>query len=193
LVAEAGTAVIRDGNLINLSGTDAYSMRDMASQVRGKSRQQRRQMFEDAQRRIKDIDQPTSFRSVYLPIVRDNLPRALEVFDFAEPTMVVGQRESSNTPDQGLYLLNNEFVIQQSDAMARRLMKQHERVKDQLENAFVLAYGRKATAGEMRATTSFYRTFKPVTNVRRRESSEFQKLSAVCQAIMASAEFRFLD
>ncbi len=39
-------------------------------------------------------------------------------------------------PIRDLYFLNNEFVIQQSDAMARRLIKEADRVKDQLENAF---------------------------------------------------------
>ena len=126
------------------------------------SPQERREQFEKRRRAIKQIDQPVDYRSVYLPIVRDNLPRSLEVFDFAEPTMVIGQRESSNTPDQGLYFLNNEFVIQQSDAMARRLIKGNEKVKDRLEMAFLLAYGRKATSGELRATANFYRKFQAI-------------------------------
>ena len=73
---------------------------------------------------IQSLDQPVNFRSVYLPIVRDNVPRSLDVFDFAESTMVIGQRETSNTPDQGLYFLNNKFVIEQADVMAKRLIDQ---------------------------------------------------------------------
>jgi hypothetical protein len=157
------------------------------------SMQERRGRFEQIRRAVKSIDQPVNYRSVYLPVIRDNLPRALEVFDFAEPTMVVGQRESSNTPDQGLYFMNSQFVITQSDAMARRLMEEAVAVKDQISLAFLLAYGRSGTANEIRAATSFYRTFQPSPDLRSRQRIELQKLSAVCQAILASAEFRFLN
>ena len=37
------------------------------------------------------------FRSVYLPIVRDEEPRSLAVFDFADSSAIIGQRESSHT------------------------------------------------------------------------------------------------
>ncbi len=193
LVAESGTSVIRDGQLIDVGATGMYSMRDRGNAISRMSMRERRDQFQKLRKAVKPIDQPVNYRSIYLPIVRDHLPRALEVFDFAEPTMVVGQRESSNTPDQGLYFLNNEFVIQQSDAMARRLIKEADRVKDQLENAFLLAYGRRATADEMRTAANFYRSFKPSNSSRRRGNPGFQKLSAVCQSILASAEFRYLN
>ena len=193
LVAAAGTALIREGSLINLGDAAVGSMRESMESMRSLSQRERRERFENRRRAINPIDQPVNYRSVYLPIVRDNLPRSLEVFDFAEPSMVIGQRDSSNTPDQGLYFLNNEFVIQQSDAMARRLIKAHDKVKDRLEMAFLLAYGRQASSAELRATSNFYRKFQPKISARRSDDFDFQKLSAVCQAIMASAEFRFIN
>ena len=176
LVAESGTALIREGNLVNLGDIAVGSMRESMETMQNLSLRERRQQFEKRRRALKPIDQPVDYRSVYLPIVRDNLPRSLEVFDFAEPTMVVGQRDSSNTPDQGLYFLNNEFVIQQSDAMARRLIEENDKIKDRLEMAFLLAYGRKASSGELRATVNFYRKFQPKSSSLRRDDSEFQKL-----------------
>ena len=142
---------------------------------------------------LKRLDQSVNYRSIYLPIVRDSAPRSLEVFDFAESTLVIGQREASNTPDQGLYFLNNDFVIEQSDAMARRLMRESDRVSDQIKQAFLWAYGRPGTRSELRAAGNFYRVFKPTGSWLRASEIEFKKLSAVCQAIMASAEFRFLN
>ncbi len=146
---------------------------------------------------IVKIDQPVKYRSVYLPIVRDNVPRALDVFDFAESTLVVGQRETSNTPDQGLYFLNNEFVIDQCDAMARRLMQETELVEEQVSLAFQLAFGRNPTAKERKAVIKFYDQFETSSdslfNRIRYQNAQVQKLSAVCQAIIASAEFRFVN
>ena len=50
-------------------------------------------------------------RSVYLPVVRDHLPDALAAFDFAEPSLVTGQRATTSVPSQSLYLMNSPFVI----------------------------------------------------------------------------------
>ncbi|MEX2559704.1 MAG: DUF1553 domain-containing protein, partial [Pirellulales bacterium] len=42
-------------------------------------------------------------RSVYLPVLRDRLPEVLDLFDFAEPSLVSGDRETTNVPLQALY------------------------------------------------------------------------------------------
>src|SRR5262249_60300778 len=60
-------------------------------------------------------------RSVSLPVLRDRLPDALELFDFAEPSLVTGQRETTNVPLQALYLMNSPFVGKRAAALADRL------------------------------------------------------------------------
>ena len=117
----------------------------------------------------------------------------MEVFDFAEPSMVVGVREASNTPDQGLYFLNNPFVIQQSDAIAQRIMKEKSQVREQIRYAFLLSYGREATRSELKAAEKFYADFDVQSRLGRRGETSFKKLSALCQAILGSAEFRFVN
>jgi hypothetical protein len=175
------------------------------------------------------LDQAVRYRSVYLPIVRDHVPRSLEVLDFAESSIVVGQREVSNTADQGLYFMNNEFVIEQADKMAGRLMAHSSQLRDQLKYAFELTYARLPSSRELQLAMDFHRSLRPsptsnspATNSviadRRRltgdraslssarakssgrvESSsptaqlEHQKLAVICQALMAVAEFRFLN
>lgn len=130
------------------------------------------------------------FRSVYLPIVRDEVPRSLDVFDFAESSMVIGTREASNTANQALYMMNNPFVIQQSAALARRVAKEEGRVADQVREAFLLVYGRPPTSGERAATASFFKTFASTTESRSRGA---ETLTALCQSLFASAEFRYID
>ena len=128
------------------------------------------------------------FRSVYLPIVRDEVPRSLEVFDFADSSTIIGTRESSNTANQALYMMNNRFVIAQSDAFAKRVSAMSKRPSEVIDRVFLLAYGRSPTSGERSATVSFWRGF---TAGESRMSSE--ALSALCQSLFASAEFRFVD
>ena len=128
----------------------------------------------------------TTFRSVYLPIVRDEEPRALAVFDFADSSAIIGQRESSHTADQALYMLNNPFVIQQSYAMAERIRRACSNENDQVTMAFNLAYSRSPSKTERVETAKFLASF---TNA----SDADEGLRAVCQSLFASAEFRFVD
>ena len=128
-----------------------------------------------------------NFRSVYLPIVRDEVPRSLEVFDFADSSTISGTRESSQTANQALFMMNNPLVIRASDSFAARISKSSNRLDAQVDHAFVLAYGRKPTTGERQASIRFV-----ITN--RRQNGDDQKaLSAFCQSLFASAEFRFVD
>ena len=130
------------------------------------------------------------FRSVYLPIVRDEEPRSLGVFDLADSGAITGQRESSNTANQSLYMMNNPFVMQQSEAFANRLAKASSNPTAQIESAFLLTYGRPPTAGERSATSAFIRQFSSSTSVRDRGAAT---MAALCQSLFASAEFRYID
>ena len=57
-------------------------------------------------------------RSIYLPIVRDNLPEALALFDASDPSLITADRPTTTVPSQGLFLLNNPFVMRAADAAA---------------------------------------------------------------------------
>ena len=127
-------------------------------------------------------------RSVYLPIVRDEEPRSLEVFDFADSSSIIGSRETSSTANQALYMMNNPFVIQQSAAFAKRVSKDHSRPLDQINHAFLLAYGRQPTSRERAAAIKFAKDYAPSAR-----SSDVDTLTALCQSLFASAEFRFID
>ena len=192
IVAEAGMTLVREGRMTSFQPT---SMNDDSMDMMQSSRQRRRQV------KVYNIDNHREFRTVYLPVVRDSLPRALEVFDFAEPGMVVGKRETSNTPTQGLYLLNNSFVMRQSKALAERIMKEADTTRQQIELAFLYAYGRDATEEEVESALAFYGDYDVEEKRRRRrkrdsdwaERTKLKKLSALAHAILASAEFRYTN
>ena len=52
----------------------------------------------------------------------DALPEFLEVFDFPDPSLVVGSRNVSTVSQQALLLMNHPFVRGQAEAAARRLL-----------------------------------------------------------------------
>ena len=53
------------------------------------------------------IFKPTNKRSVYLPILRNLVPEVLSIFDFAEPSILVGRRNVTTVPTQALYMMNS--------------------------------------------------------------------------------------
>ncbi|MCC9598932.1 PSD1 and planctomycete cytochrome C domain-containing protein [Stieleria sp. JC731] len=133
----------------------------------------------------KSLDQADSnIRSVYLPVVRDFVPRSLEVFDFADPSLISGTRETSNTPNQALFMMNNPTTLRLSQSFAERLTKEASSRKDQVSLAFLLAYGRSPSDDEKRVSFEYFRGT---------DLDDDQALAAFCQALFAAAEFRYLN
>ena len=100
-------------------------------------------------------------RSVYLPIIRDDLQESLKLFDFPDPNISSANRSQSIVPTQALYLLNGEFVTKQSRAMASSLLKRFKTTNEQVRYAFLQAYGRPAMEEEIQASVQFFKAFKP--------------------------------
>ncbi len=148
-------------------------------------------MSEVAHRVSHQLDmEDAKFRSVYLPVVRDEEPRSLEVFDFADSSAVTGQRETSNTANQALYMMNNRFVIQQSEALADRLIRYSSVPAEQVGVAVQITLGRAPTAGERAALVRFAREFSSEggSSSRHRDT-----LAAMCQSLFACADFRYVE
>lgn len=131
-------------------------------------------------------------RSVYLPILRDRLPDVLEVFDFAEPSLVTGQRDSTNVPTQALYLMNSDFVYQRAVAMAKRLHQDTTNDVEFIQQAYRRCYGRDPSDAEASRVETFLAGHStessPISDV-----SKFDRAVSCCQALMSTVEFRVLD
>ena len=163
------------------ASTRANAMRNMMGQ--GGFRNPNANVFET----------PNYKRSVYLPVARNALPRALDAFDFAEPSLLVGEREVSNTAEQALYMLNNPFVVELSDALARKAMKQSKEPRQQMVHAFQLVYGRPPSGDEMKAANRFYRESNETRTSGKKDEAAFRWLSQFCQALFGTAEFRIVN
>jgi hypothetical protein len=138
----------------------------------------------------------STHRSVYLPIVRNGVPQSLQVFDFAEPSIIVGAREVTTVPAQALYMLNNAFVIEQSDKLAQRLLAEERRDDGgRIDLAYQLTVSRPATAEERQRALAFIgRIGESLSNDKSQtETNRKTAWAGFCQALYASAEFRYLD
>ncbi len=129
-------------------------------------------------------------RSVYLPVIRDRLPDVLELFDFAEPSLVTGEREQTNVPTQALYLMNSPFVNERSVAMARRLIRESPRPDEQVRSAFQLCFARDPLPEESTRVMDFLKSQPPGPED---QKTPPKPLVMFCQALLSTAEFRNLD
>lgn len=153
---------------------------------------------------INPLELPNYHRSVYLPIVRNGLVRALDTFDFAEPSLVVGTRETSHTAEQSLYMLNNPFVLELSDNFARRVIRSTKDSRGRVAMAFELAYGRSPSNRELNASLEYLSKAKselerdPQSDANRAQRPDrfeeiaFQAWSQMCQSLLGSSEFRLI-
>jgi uncharacterized membrane protein len=77
------------------------------------------------------------YRSVYLPLLRDETPRPLEAFDPVSQTLVTGKREETTVPTQALFMLNSPFVRQQSQTLADTLLEErHTGDSERIQQAY---------------------------------------------------------
>lgn len=137
-----------------------------------------------------DLDGSTH-RSVYLPVIRDRLPDVLELFDFAEPSLVTGHRETTNVPVQALYLMNGAFVRQRAAALASRLHGETKTSEQRVEAAFLLCFGRAPDPSESKRSLMFLN--KGAADAAVESPNQQRILTSFCQALLSTAEFRNLD
>jgi len=132
-----------------------------------------------------------TYRSIYLPILRDLLPASLDKFDFANPEMVTGDREVTTVAPQALFLMNDPFVVNHSQNMAGRLME-HDWMDQpgRIDLAYQIAFGRPATQGETERAGQYLASYSTSANTPAAKNAAWTSL---CQALIASAEFRYVN
>jgi hypothetical protein len=137
-----------------------------------------------------DLD-GSSHRSVYLPVMRDQLPEVLRQFDFAEPSLVIGKRDSTNVPPQALYLMNSDFVRARAAALAKRISQESDNDHGRVAAAYQLCFHRAPDEEEKRLLLEF--TDAPVPDNTTHAEELEKRWQDLCQALLASADFRMID
>lgn len=100
-------------------------------------------------------------RSVYLPLLRGVVPKALQPFDPVAQSLVTGQRDATTVPAQALFLLNSSFVRRQSLALAEQLLAQSSlSAAQRVGHAYRRTLGREPSPAEVNRTLAFLESFE---------------------------------
>ena len=119
-----------------------------------------------------------------------------QVFDFAEPSVPQGQRQTTNIASQALVIMNSKIVIEQAEALAQNVLTDGSMDdKARGDRLFMQLFGRVAQDGERLSCLSHIEQYQKAlaeTDVPVEEHvvSSWQSL---CRALLASNEFIYLD
>jgi hypothetical protein len=139
-------------------------------------------------------------RSLYLPVVRGDVPEVLAQFDFADPSRPVGERDVTLVPAQASFLTNSPWIVEESRHFADRLFAEEpDDEGSRVERLYRRALSRPPTSAERQRITDFLAEEQELSAVDPDSSPAIdgtavvrEKWASICQVVLASAEFRFL-
>jgi hypothetical protein len=126
-----------------------------------------------------DVDRPENHRrSVYRFVFRTLPDPFMDTLDCPDASQLTPARNTSVSPLQALAMLNNRFMVRQSEHLAKRAAQAGKDLSAQIRFEYLLALGREPTAKELRALTEY---------------AGKHGLSNACRIVLNSNEFMFVD
>jgi hypothetical protein len=139
---------------------------------------------------INDLNAPR--RTMYLMTVRSERSNFRSLFDAADPAAIVEKRTESTVAPQALFLLNHPFVLEQTKALAQRVLAQPgERDEDRIQWAYQAVYGRPATEREVKIGLDVLESGKDSAGVA--GDGRLSAWDQYCQVLVCANEFMYVD
>ncbi|MGK0189406.1 MAG: hypothetical protein ACI9R3_005223 [Verrucomicrobiales bacterium] len=132
-------------------------------------------------------------RSVYLPVIRNDLPELFEVFNFANPHATTGARPQTTTATQGLFLLNDEMVMAAAEATARDLLAEPLVEEARIDRMFHRILGLSPGEDEKAELLDFVQSTHSRLADEGDSESELRAWSMACHALFSTSRFQFLE
>ncbi len=133
-------------------------------------------------------------RSVYLPVIRNNLHDGLALNDFPDSAVPNGNRATTTVAPQALLAMNGDVAWTSAGALAQRLLKMQGNDAKRVAWLYETLFARPPATLEIKVGTQFVERFtKRLTSGQDKpESPERLAWQAYCQALLASNEFIYL-
>ncbi|MDP6718722.1 MAG: DUF1553 domain-containing protein [Pirellulaceae bacterium] len=136
----------------------------------------------------------TNRRSLYLPVVRSALYEVFQAFDFADPSVMSGRRQSTTVAPQALFIMNSKFVTEQTRALAEWLTADDGDDAGRVRVTYQRTLGRPPTTSEISRATSYVQayTMRQAADIEPLEG-RIRAWQSFCRVILATNEFIFLE
>ena len=98
-------------------------------------------------------------RTVYGLVDRKNLPNMFQAFDFSSPDLTTSKRETTVVPQQALFMMNSQLVIEQARNIMRRIDVKAQAGTDARVNLlYQLIYQRPPTEVELKLARNYLKS-----------------------------------
>lgn len=135
-------------------------------------------------------------RSIYLPIVRSALFDVFQAFDFADPSVSQGKRETTTIAPQVLFLMNSKFVAERTRELAATLLEDPSQPDvERVQRLFQRALGRSASAEEVDRAIQFISAYVRRQSEHKPESGDARlgAWQSLCRAVLSTNEFVYVE
>ena len=135
-------------------------------------------------------------RSIYLPVVRSALFEMFQVFDFSDPSVLNGKRQSTTIAPQALFMMNSKMVGEECQALANQLLAAPDWTdRQRVQQVFQLVYARSPGETELYDSLDYLARYQGVLADQQVAEKERQQRAwqSLCHALMVASEFIYLE
>jgi cytochrome c553 len=132
-------------------------------------------------------------RSIYLPIVRNNLYDVFSLFDYADASVMNGNRDSTTVAPQALFMLNSDIAHDASLHLAERITELTTDDASRVNHLFRILFSRTAGKAEIDDLLRFIAQTRTDLKDLRPDERELAAWKLACQICLASNEFIYIQ
>ena len=117
----------------------------------------------------------------------------LGLFDGADTNTSTARRDLTTVPTQALYLMNNDFVQDCSQAFADQVVKSASSEQERIQQAFQISLCREATPEEQSEAATFLTRYRALLPAESPAQQELAAWSALARTLLTRNEFLYVD
>jgi hypothetical protein len=125
-------------------------------------------------------------RTVYAKVSRHELDGLLRLFDFPDANVTADRRSVTTVPQQQLFALNSDFMVNQAKALAARAAKAGPTDEERIRAAYRLCFQRDPDAREVQLGVRFLA-------MPTRPDDKLTRWQQYAQVLLASNEMMYVD
>lgn len=131
-------------------------------------------------------------RSLYLPVIRNNVFDLFQLLDFPDPAVPNSNRATTTVAPQALMMLNSDFVMQAASDLAARLLAEPGDDHQRLNRMYEFAYGREPSKRELDVDIQFLTRADLSSSETDLTKRRLLAWSTMCHVVLAANEFVYL-
>jgi Protein of unknown function (DUF1549)/Protein of unknown function (DUF1553)/Planctomycete cytochrome C len=134
-------------------------------------------------------------RSVYLPVIRSALYDVFQAFDFADPSVASGRRDSTTVAPQALFMMNSQVASSQSRELNELLTRSATDDSSRIRLLYERSYCRLPTDAEISRSLGFLERYASAATAAGSpaEVARSQAWQVLCRAVLAANEFVYVE